>query len=190
MEEALGPKIREKLEKEEDEASNCWCTYAGNGMFEVECIGKKFVVDMEAHTCGCRKWDVTDIPCGHAISVILHQGRDPVEELNEYYDKMMYLVAYDHVIFPVPSAEQWPRGSQPNIEPPKIRAAPGRPRQVREIGVDEPRNSSAIRKWGQKLKCGYCMKLGHNKRSCVARWRQAERRSRTRQYHRDTVGID
>jgi hypothetical protein len=57
MEEALGPKIRKKLEKEEDEASNCWCIYAGNEMFEVECIGKKFVVDMEAHTCGCRKWD-------------------------------------------------------------------------------------------------------------------------------------
>jgi hypothetical protein len=190
MEEALGPKIRKKLEKEEDEASNCWCTYAGNGMFEVECIGKKFVVDMEAHTCGCRKWDVTGIPCAHAISAILHQGRDPVEELSEYYGKRMYLAAYDHVIFPVPSAEQWPRGSQPNIEPPKTRAAPGRPRKVRERGVDEPRNSSAIRKGGQKLKCGYCMKLGHNKRSCVARQRQAERRSRTRQYHRDTAGID
>jgi hypothetical protein len=39
---------------------------------------------------------------------------------------------------------------------------------VKEMGVDEPRNSSAIRKGSQKLKCGYCMKLGHNKRSCVA----------------------
>jgi hypothetical protein len=26
MEEALGPKIRKKLEKEKEQASNCWCT--------------------------------------------------------------------------------------------------------------------------------------------------------------------
>jgi hypothetical protein len=57
----------------------------------------------------------------------------------------MYLKAYNHVIYPVPSAEQWPRSSQPNIEPPKARAAPGRPKKVRERGVDKPRNLSAIR---------------------------------------------
>jgi hypothetical protein len=132
-------------------------------------LGKKIVVDMETHTYGCRKWDVTGIPCGHAISAILHQGRDPAEELSEYYGKMMYLAAYDHVIYPVPSAKQWPRGSQPNIEPPKVRAASGRPRKMRERGVDEPRNSSAVRKGGQKNQYGYCMKFGHNKRSCVAK---------------------
>jgi hypothetical protein len=60
----------------------------------------------------------------------------------------MYLAAYDHMIFSVPSAEQWPRGSQPNIEPPKIRATPGKPRKVRKMGVDEPKNLSAIRKGG------------------------------------------
>ena len=37
MEEALGPMIRKKLEKEEDEANNYWCTYARHGMFKAEC---------------------------------------------------------------------------------------------------------------------------------------------------------
>jgi hypothetical protein len=81
----------------------------------------------------------------------------------------MRLLIINLIIFSGFTAEQWHRGSQPNIEPPKIRAALGRPRKVKEMGVDEPRNSSAIRKRGQKLKCGYCMKLGHNKRSCVSR---------------------
>ena len=35
MEKALEPKIRKKLAKEKVEASNCFCTYAGNNMFEV-----------------------------------------------------------------------------------------------------------------------------------------------------------
>jgi hypothetical protein len=37
---SLGPKILVKLEKEEDEVSHCWCTYAGVGIFEVECVGR------------------------------------------------------------------------------------------------------------------------------------------------------
>jgi hypothetical protein len=49
---------------------------------------------------------------------------------------------------------------------------------VRERGVDEPRNSSAIRKGGKKNQYRYYMKFGHNKRSCVDRQRQDERRLR------------
>ena len=30
---SLGQKIVEKLEKEKDGASHCWCTYAGEGIF-------------------------------------------------------------------------------------------------------------------------------------------------------------
>jgi hypothetical protein len=123
-------------------------------MFEVECLGKKIVVDIEAGTYGCRKLDVTSIPCGHAISAILHQGQDLTEEFSEYYGKGMYLNAYNHVIYHVPSAEQWPKGIQPNIEPPKARATPGRPKKVRERGVDEPRNSSAIRKGVRRINDG------------------------------------
>ncbi|XP_059432949.1 uncharacterized protein LOC132166186 [Corylus avellana] len=108
MEEALGPKIIKKLEKEEDEASNCWCTYAGQGMFEVECMGKKFVVDVDGRTCGCRKWDITGIPCSHGISTILHQGGDPAEYLSDYYGKEKYYKSYDYTVFPVPSEDQWP----------------------------------------------------------------------------------
>ena len=71
MEEALGPKIKKKLgQKKRDEASNCWYTYAGRGMFEVECIEKKFIVDVDGRTCGCRKWDITGIPCSYAIFAI------------------------------------------------------------------------------------------------------------------------
>lgn len=55
MEGSLGPKIPAKLEKEEDGANHCWCTYAGEGLFEVECKDKWFVVNVEGRTCGCRK---------------------------------------------------------------------------------------------------------------------------------------
>jgi hypothetical protein len=165
----LGPKILAKLEKEEDEASHCWCTYAGEGIFEVECKGKRYAVDVESKSCGCRKWDVTGIPCAHAISSILYDGRNPVDFLSEYYSKETYLRAYQPIIYPVPSEEQWPRSNQPRIEPPKSRAAPGRPKKVRQRGIEEPKNPNTMRRGGNQNKCGHCMKYGHNKRSCLAK---------------------
>ncbi|XP_059446413.1 uncharacterized protein LOC132177958 [Corylus avellana] len=80
---SLGPKIMAKLEKEEDGASHCWCTYAGEGIFKVECEGKRVAVSVEGRTCGCRKWDVTGIPCSHAISAILYHGGNPIDYLSD-----------------------------------------------------------------------------------------------------------
>jgi hypothetical protein len=118
IEEALGPKIRKKLAKEEDEASNCFCTYAGNNMFEVECARRRFVVDVDGRSCDCRKWDVTGISCCHAISTILHQGGDPTDFLSPYYSKKTWLKSYNHIVYPVRSEEQWPISGLPKIEPP------------------------------------------------------------------------
>jgi hypothetical protein len=60
----------EKLEVEEDEVSHCWCTYVGEGLFEVEYKGRRYVVNLQTTICGCRKWDVSGISCDHVISAI------------------------------------------------------------------------------------------------------------------------
>ena len=130
-----------KLEKEEDDASRCWSTYVGAGIFEVECVGKRFAVNVKGRTCGCRKWDVTDIPCNHAISVILYHGGNPIDYLSHCYSKANYLKTYQPIIYHMPSQDQWPRSNQLIIEPPKSRVAPGRPRKVRIRGVEEPKKS-------------------------------------------------
>jgi hypothetical protein len=101
-------------------------------MFEVECLGKKIVVDVDGRTCGCRKWDVIGIPCSHAIFAILNQGGDSTEYLSEYYGNEKYFKAYDHIFYLLPSGNQWLRSNQPKIEPPKARSAPGRPKKVRQ----------------------------------------------------------
>jgi hypothetical protein len=186
----IGPKIQAKLEFEEDESSHCSCTYAGSGLFEVESRGMRFVVNVEDKTCGCRKWDVSGIPCSHAISAILYHGGNPVDYISEYFGKEKYLESYDPIIYPVPSQEQWPRSDQPNIEPPKARVAAGRPKKLRQRGVEEPKNQYTMRRGGGKIQCGQCKKWGHNKRSCPARKRQDERREQQAAYYRSTAGID
>lgn len=86
----VGLKIR-KLEIEEDEASHCMPSYAGDGLFEVDCNGIRFVVNLPSKTYGCRKWDETGIPCGHAISSILLGEGNPADYLSPYFGKEMYL---------------------------------------------------------------------------------------------------
>ncbi|XP_062164888.1 uncharacterized protein LOC133871456 [Alnus glutinosa] len=105
MEGNVGPKIKEKLEKE-DEAGHCTPIFAGDGLFEVECRGRRYAVNLPAKTCGCRKWDVSGIPCAHAISSIWHGGGNPEDYLSPYFGKEMYLKAYTPIIYPVPSEEQ------------------------------------------------------------------------------------
>jgi hypothetical protein len=113
MEGNVWPKIKEKLEMEEDGAGHCSPSYAGDGSFEVDCKGRKFVVNLPSKMCGCRKWDITGIPCAYAISSIWLGGGNPEDYLSPYFDKEMYLKAYASIIYPVPSEEQWVRTDQP-----------------------------------------------------------------------------
>ncbi|XP_039063963.1 uncharacterized protein LOC120208907 [Hibiscus syriacus] len=42
----------------------CWATHARGLKYQVECgPGNQHVVDMGSHSCSCRKWDLTGIPC-------------------------------------------------------------------------------------------------------------------------------
>jgi hypothetical protein len=68
------PKILEKLEECGLKAGDCIVTYAGEGLLEVICKNKQFVVDLTHKTYGCREWDMTGIPCPHAISAIFSGG--------------------------------------------------------------------------------------------------------------------
>lgn len=184
MEGNVGPKIKEKLEIEEDEAGHCTPTFAGDGLFEVECRGRRYAVNLPAKTCGCRKWDVSGIPCAHAISSIWHGGGNPEDYLSPYFGKEMYLKAYTPIIYPVPSEEQWARTNQPIIEPPKARASSGRPKKLRNRGADETLNPYTVRKGGTKNQCRMCKKYGHNTRTCTARMRHDERQERRRNFYR------
>jgi hypothetical protein len=49
-------KILEKLEVFGKEVGECISTYAGWGLYEVECRNKQFVVNWTHRTCGCRQW--------------------------------------------------------------------------------------------------------------------------------------
>jgi hypothetical protein len=105
---------------------------------------------------------MTSIPCPHAISTILFNGSKPKDYLHEYFSVEMYKRAYDPMIFPMSSQDQWVRTNQDVIEPPDYRVAPDRPKKIKRRGPNEPRNPNAIRKGGVVMRRSKCREAGHN----------------------------
>ncbi|KAF5182105.1 hypothetical protein FRX31_028308, partial [Thalictrum thalictroides] len=68
---------------------------------------KKFNVDLEAHTCACRVWDITGIPCVHAVAVIRQRRESWVKYCSPYFTVEKFRAAYAGFIFPIANEEEW-----------------------------------------------------------------------------------
>jgi len=181
------PKILAKLELCEKDAEECTSYYAGEGLFEVECSYGQFVVDLTRRSCGCRQWDMTGIPCPHAISAILYNSAKPEQYLHQYYSVENYKKAYNPMIYPMPSKDQWVRTGQDEVDPPVVRATPRRLKKVWRRGPDEPKNPYCMRKDGVTLKCSECRGVGHNTRTCPRRKSVSTPSSSQRSVHTSTA---
>ena len=102
----LCPKIQIKVEKAGVKASEYLLMYSREGKYEVDYRQQKFVVNLrEKSCCGCKKWDITGIPCHHAISAILHQGGKIEDNVDHCYTIEKYKKSYEPIIHPVSSME-------------------------------------------------------------------------------------
>ncbi|KAK9287670.1 hypothetical protein L1049_016108 [Liquidambar formosana] len=163
----LCPRIQQKLEDRKEDAKFCEATYAGGRLFEVTSKSQTLVVDLERRTCICRQWDLTGVPCCHAITAIYVDGAQPEEYVDPYFHVQTYLRSYEPHIVPIPDEQHWTGVDlgEP-VMPPPLRRPPGRPKRVRRKGVDEPVNPYRIRKHHQSLRCSKCRVYGHNTRTC------------------------
>jgi hypothetical protein len=76
-----------------------------------------YAVNLDTRTCGCRKWDVSGIPCNHAISAIYKSKQHPEDFVHDFFKKPMYLAAYNPAIYPMPGVDSWTRTKTPDIDP-------------------------------------------------------------------------
>jgi hypothetical protein len=162
-------RIYEKLKAVGEEATNCLSRYASDDLFEVEQGRRMYVVDLRKRTCGCRKWEMTGIPCAHAHSAITFRGHKLEDYVDRFYSIKMYMKAYAPMIYSVPSEEQWIRTNHYVLEPPRLRVTPSRPWKARTRAPDESKdlkNPHRMRKFGLKGKCSFCKMYGHNSKTC------------------------
>ena len=123
--------------------------------------GFRFVVNLHEKTCSCRQWQVSGIPCKHAIAFITSLSNVPLENhVDMYYSVENFRLAYAQVIPAMEDKSQWPQSCHGFfMHPPLLKATAGRRKTERYKGCTEKT------KKGQH-KCPICKGYGHHWPSC------------------------
>ncbi|KAL4290237.1 hypothetical protein GQ457_14G002510 [Hibiscus cannabinus] len=79
----IAPRPLQKFERNMDVSNQCKLVWNGDGGFEVTDGGNQHTVDLNNMRCTCMEWELTGIPCSHAICAMHHESKDP------------------HIIFPI-----------------------------------------------------------------------------------------
>lgn len=176
------PKIQKKLDKMKEE-SHCYTPeFSGGPKVQIIGVGGTFIVDMVENTCTCRRWELTGLPCPHAISAIYGNNQQPEEFVHACYMVDTYMKVYHHFINPTNNEELWPEVNDGTrvIPPPVGRRKRGRRAIARRKEAEEIENAQhaskssgntsgkgkqkLIRKGLSKGRCSVCHAIGHNKR--------------------------
>lgn len=136
---------------------------------------------MNTKSCSCRSWELTGIPCKHAVAVIWNmsvngmQVGNPEQWVNKVYKVSTWKTAYMHTIEPINGVELWnPSNCPTTLRPPKHKVQIGRPKKNRRKSKEEVMSSIAnnlakngkLTRKGHVKHCGKCKKPGHNARTC------------------------
>ncbi|CAM0882313.1 unnamed protein product [Alopecurus aequalis] len=162
----ITPFYTEKLEESKKWSRVCSAVNSEIGLWQVTSVSGRIVaVDLRVKTCGCRKWDLTGIPCNHAVAAIMKLKQHPEDYVHDFFKKPMYREAFKYTIYPVPGPADWIRTNTQDIEPPIFHPKPGRKQVNRRKGqfeVPAPRDSSRM----TSVTCSNCNVVGHKWPSC------------------------
>ncbi|KAK8694386.1 hypothetical protein V6N13_071940 [Hibiscus sabdariffa] len=162
----LCPRIAKKLEEHKVRSYFCHVIWNGADGYELMHNEDSFVVDVKVWKCTCKVWDLTRIPCPHAVCVILYREESLENYVLHLYKKEVYQELYSVVIPTIPSEKYWQDSGMGKIDPPLKRKLPGRPKHKRRKKEGEVKGKTKLRKLGAKISCRCCGLTGHNIRTC------------------------
>ena len=139
----------------------------GGQLFEVRNGSEAFGVDEIRRTCSCRMWQLSGLPCQHAIAVFGKLNRSVEEYVPACFRKQSFHDAYNQFLGPVGGMSFWPDcNDMSKILPPITKKMPGRPRKKRIRAAHEHKNSTKVCRVGVTMTCSNCGQKGHNKKGC------------------------
>ncbi|XP_074296917.1 uncharacterized protein LOC141627579 [Silene latifolia] len=100
------PAIRKQLDVTKKLSQQCTLYQSMPHYFEVEYHQERYVVDLDAKTCGCKKWDIAGIPCPHVYACLTKKRLEPEDYCHQAYTKETYLKAYGNMFKALPGPKQ------------------------------------------------------------------------------------
>ena len=79
----------------------CKVIFNGNDGFEIGDGDDRHTVFLDKHLCTCRAWELTCIPCPHAIRALEYSKVDPLTVISPWYHKKTYLASYQFPLIPI-----------------------------------------------------------------------------------------
>ncbi len=163
------PKIKKKLDKYSEWSKSCFVLPAGNGLYHVTSgeFEKEYNVDLPGRTCDCRSWQLSGIPCHHAIACCRQDRIDPETLVHSCYSIETYLKAYEYNLAPLRGRVHWEQMNGVLVHPPLYTKVMGRPKKNRKKAPEEKMKNGAmhITRHGTTMHCSVCGKGDHNKRT-------------------------
>jgi hypothetical protein len=161
------PNIFRKLKLNIELSGRCYVLWNGEDGFEVQENGdRKYLVKLQQRECSCRYWQLSGLPCQHAISAIYKASGRIEDFIAPCYSIQAYKDTYQHVLYPVEGPENWPISSMPRPAPPAYVKLPGRPKTERRREQGEEPKGKKLSRVGIKMSCSSCGKNDHNIRRC------------------------
>ncbi|XP_062005869.1 uncharacterized protein LOC133723049 [Rosa rugosa] len=163
------PKPREIMEKNKVKfATDCMPYGSGSPQIEVESFGgSRNVVDLTRRTYACRRWNLTGIPCKHAISTINFMRYKSEDYVDACYLTKTYIAVYSNTVKPVNGMDLWIPSDEPTILPPQYNRQLGRPRTKKmKDAFEKETEGSKLERVQKSLKCSNYGTLGHNVKTC------------------------
>nr|KAJ0189965.1 hypothetical protein LSAT_V11C800401070 [Lactuca sativa] len=145
-----------------------WLVYpAGGSVFEIRNGYDAYKVDLNAHSCSCKLWQLSDIPCVHAGAALNYCHIDPEDYLSTWFSKDKFITAYTKTIDPMNGSKMWPKTPYEKPLPPKERRMPGRPTIKKKRHETENKSKyPTVSNAGRPKTCHNCLQIGHNARTC------------------------
>ncbi|KAL5821320.1 hypothetical protein ACOSQ3_023202 [Xanthoceras sorbifolium] len=138
----LPPKVAAKIAERQNQKRFVTVFCASEHKYECREGQKYFIVNLRTWSCDYGLWDLSGVPCKHAMAVITRMRLNCKDFVHKYLTTESYLKTYNYAIHPV-------------LDEPK---------KNRKRDHDEPQKKLR----NSKNKYGKCGELGHNSRSCKA----------------------
>lgn len=122
---------------------------------------RQHTVNLEYFSCTCCKWQLSGLPCGHAIAVARFLGYSDCNHLAfDWFKKTKLQGTYQELVYPIGDMSSWelPNGLQV-VKPPAM--------VVRQSG--RPKNKNRVRSQGEEpnpVRCSRCQSIGHRRTAC------------------------
>ncbi|XP_038701798.1 uncharacterized protein LOC119998517 [Tripterygium wilfordii] len=162
------PRPMKKITERWDESGKWLCRWAGGMKFGVSKMSETFTVNLAERECSCRQWDISGLPCCHAINCINFKHHNIEDYVPICFKKPAYERCYDNIIEPTNGPNQWDDTKLPDILPPPTKKVLGRPKKRRRLEQDEIRSTMKKSRVATPMRCHRCGITGHNVRTCKA----------------------